>query len=144
MNQAELFRLHPEYRHPKPPPARLKLTRPDPAEAKILASVLQALNFYASVAWFTRANCAAGKLIYPDGSTSQYMRFGFPGCADIIGQLKPRRPGEPGAWLAIECKRAGGRLSEAQEAFLAKVNANGGCGFVCRSVSDLQQHLGES
>ena len=135
MKQAELFRDHPEYKHPKPPPARLKLARSDPREAAILSSVLQALNFYPSVAWFVRANSAAGKLIYPDGSTSQFMWFGFPGCSDIIGQLVT------GEFLAIEVKTPSGRVRDDQAAFLDKVSTHGGLAFVVRSVSDLKQHL---
>lgn len=141
MNQEELFRLHPERQHRKTQTKKLKLTA-EPKEAAILASILQALNFYPSVAWFVRANAAAGKLIYPDGSTSQFMRFGFPGCSDIIGQMKPRSRGYPGAWLAIECKRLGEYPTDKQQAFLDRVNANGGMGFVARSVDDLKQHLG--
>lgn len=134
MKQDELFRLHPERKHPKPP-ARLKLTGPDPKEAAILSSVLQALNFYPNVAWFVRCNSAAGRLVYPDGSTSQFMRFGFPGCSDIIGQLVT------GEFLAIEIKSAGGKLKDQQVEFLKKVVANGGVGFVARSIDDLKQSL---
>lgn len=135
MKQSELFRAHPEYRHPKPPPARLKLARSDPREAEILSSVLQALNFYPSVAWFVRCNSAAGRLVFPDGTVSQFMRFGFPGCPDILGMLKG------GKLLAIEVKSPTGRVSEAQAAFLETVSAHGGLAFVARSVSDLKQRL---
>ena len=139
MKQDELFRAHPEYRHPKPPPKKLKLTGTDPKEAAILASVLQALNFYPSVAWAKRMNSGA-YVIQADGKR-RFIKYGFEGCSDIIGQMKPRREGEPGAWLAIEVKTATGRVSEAQAAFLEEVSAHGGLAFVCRSVSDLKQHL---
>ena len=101
MNQAELFRLHPERKHPKPIPKQLRLTRPDPKEAAILSSVLQALNFYPSVAWFSRMN--SGAYSVGEGKGRRFVRFGFPGCPDILGMLKG------GALLAIECKTATGR-----------------------------------
>lgn len=138
MNQAELFALYPERRHPKQQPqAKLRLTRPEPAERDVLSSILQALNFCKRVAWYARINCAAGKLIYPDGSTSQFMRFGFPGCSDIIGQTVD------GRFLAIETKRPSGRATNAQAAFLQTVRSHGGIAFTARSVSDLALHLGE-
>lgn len=138
MNQAELFLLEPWRKHPKPvkPPAKLRLTRPEPAEAEVLSSILAALNFYPRVAWFVRANAAAGKLLYPDGTTSQFMRFGFPGCSDIIGQMVD------GRFLAIETKRPSGRTTDAQAAFLETVRTHGGLAFVCRGIDDLREHLG--
>lgn len=135
MTQAELFRLHPEYRHPKPPPAKLRLTRPEAAEADVLSSILAALKFYPRVVWFVRANSAAGKLIYPNGTTSQFMRFGFPGCPDILGML------DTGQFWCCEVKRASGRTTEAQAAFLDRVKGHGGIAFVAKSVDDLREHL---
>ncbi len=141
MKQDELFRLHPERKHPKPPPKMMKLTRPDPREAPILASVLKALNFYPNVEWFERMNTGAYVVAGEGNKKRRFVRFGFKGLSDIIGQLKPRRAGEPGAWLAIECKRAGEDPSEDQQAFLDRVNKNGGVGFVARNIDDLKQHL---
>lgn len=132
MKQSELFRLHPDRKHPKPP-ARLKLTGPDPKEAAILLSVLQALNFYPSVSWFRRMN--SGAYAVGEGKDRRYVRFGFPGCPDILGMLKG------GKLLAIEVKTLTGRVSEAQAAFLETVSIHGGLAFVCRAVSDLQEHL---
>ena len=137
MKQSELFRAHPEYRHPKPPPKRLKLTRYEAPERDVLPSLLEALPFFKRVAWFERMNSGAGKLLYPDGRASQFLRFGFKGCGDIIGQLID------GRFLSIEAKRASGKSNDDQIAFAAKVNANGGLAFVARSIDDLKQYLSE-
>lgn len=58
---------------------------------------------------------------------SQYQRNGV---ADILGiyQNKP---------LAIEVKSAKGRLSEAQECFLADFKRAGGIAIVARSIDDV-------
>ena len=128
MNQAELFRLHPERKHPKPIPKKLRLTRPDPKEAAILASALQALTFYPSVAWFSRMN--SGAYSVGEGKGRRFVRFGFEGCPDILGMLKG------GTLLAIECKTETGKLTDHQARFLEMVKANGGVGFVCRSIDD--------
>ena len=133
MKQSELFRAHPEYKHPKSPPDRLKLTRSDPHEAEILSSVLQALNFYPSVVWAHRFN--SGAYAVGEGNARRFIRFGFPGCPDILGMLKC------GKLLAIEVKTPTGRVSDAQAAFLETVSIHGGLAFVARSVSDLKQHL---
>lgn len=140
MKQDELFRLYPERKHPKPPPKTMKLTRTNPKEAPILASVLQALWFYPNVEWFERMN--TGAYVAGEAKKRRFIRFGFKGLSDIIGQLKPRRAGEPGAWLAIECKRVGENPTEDQQAFLDRINKNGGCAFVARNIDDLKQHLG--
>jgi hypothetical protein len=135
MNQAELFALHPEYRHPKPPLAKLRLTPYEAPEADVLPSLLQALRFFKNVAWAERMNVGAGKLVFPDGTTSRFIRFGWKGCGDIIGQMVD------GRFLSIEAKRKSGRSSDDQIAFAAMVNANGGLAFVARSIDDLRKHL---
>ena len=131
MNQEELFRLHSERQHRKPP-KKLKLSA-EPKEAAILASVLQALNFYPSVIFAHRFN--SGAYAVGEGKARRFVRFGFQGCPDILGMLKG------GKLLAIEVKSHLGLVSDHQERFLDMVRANGGVGFVCRSVSDLKQHL---
>jgi hypothetical protein len=47
-----------------------------------------------------------------------------------------------GKFLAIEVKNAKGRLSSHQEAFLNRVNEEGGIAFVARSVDDVIDNLG--
>jgi hypothetical protein len=113
-----------------------KLTRPEPCERIVLASVLEALAFHPQVAWAVRMNTAAGKLAYRDGSTSQWMKFGFVGAADITGQLVDGRR------LEVEVKRPSGRLRPEQAAFLERVREANGVAFVARGIEDVWEHLG--
>jgi hypothetical protein len=114
----------------------MKLTRPEPPERIVLASVLEALSFHPKVAWAVRMNSGAGKLAYRDGSTSQWMRFGFQGMSDVLGQTTD------GRFLAVEVKRPSGRVRPEQAAFLGRVRAAGGVGFVARSPDDVWEELG--
>jgi len=109
----------------------IRLTMPGPTEAQVLAAVQQALSHHHAVAWHHRMNSGAGKLQYRDGTVSQFVRFGFPGCPDIIGQLKD------GRFLAVEVKRPAGSPKKHQFEFLAQVQANGGVAFVARRVEDV-------
>lgn len=112
------------------------MIRPGPTEAQVLAAVQQALSHHHAVAWHHRMNSGAGKLQYRDGTVSQFVRFGFPGCPDIIGQLKD------GRFLAVEVKRPAGSPKKHQFEFLAQVQANGGVAFVARRVEDVFDALG--
>jgi hypothetical protein len=109
---------------------RFRLTRPEPKEADVLSAVLTALAMHPRVAWAHRFNVGAGKLVRKNGA-SQWMKFGFPGCPDILGQLRT------GELLAVEVKRPSGKESPEQVAFLDCVRANGGVAVVARSVDDL-------
>jgi hypothetical protein len=113
--------------NPKP----LKLTRPEPTEAAVLLSVRRALSLHPKVAWFERMNSAAGRLLYPDGRASQFMRFGFVGMPDILGQLKD------GRLLAIEVKRPSGNVSPEQADFIEMSARHHAVAFVARRVSDV-------
>lgn len=113
-------------------PFRLK--HPEPSEAAVLRAVLQALALPPRVAWAQRFNTAAGKLVRGKGH-SQFMRFGFPGCPDILGQLRC------GKTLAVEVKRPSGTTTPEQVAFLDCVNANGGLALVARSADDVWKAL---
>ena len=115
-----------------------RLTMPEPTEAQVLAAVQQALSHHHAVAWHQRMNTGAGKLMYPDGKTSRFLRFGFPGCPDIIGQLRD------GRFLAVEVKRPSGKLSGEQSQFLKLVRGNGGVGFVARRVEDVFNGIREN
>ena len=83
-------------------------------------------------------NSGAGKFQYPDGSTSQFMRFGFKGMSDILGMTTDHYGGR---LLAIECKRPSGRATADQVAFLETVRRNGGIAFIARSADDVLQEL---
>ena len=66
---------------------------------------------------------------------SQYMRWGFPGCPDILGQM------QTGQVLAVECKRPSGKTTPEQELFLGLVKRHGGVAVLARSVDDVRQAL---
>jgi hypothetical protein len=93
-------------------------------EGQILKAVLQFVAWHPRVAWAERMNTGAVTV------DSRYLRFGFTGCPDIIGQLKD------GRLLAIECKAARGRLTPSQAAFLARCEKNLGVCGVARSIED--------
>jgi hypothetical protein len=114
-------------------PFRLK--PPEPKEADVLRAVLSALAMHPRVAWAHRMQTGAGKLLRKGGSTSQFLRFGFPGCPDVLGQLRD------GRILAVETKRPSGQPTPEQTAFLACVQANGGLALVARSVDDVLEAL---
>ena len=118
--------------------ASLRLTRPEPTEADVLASVLAYLEVaerQRRVVWYARTNTGAGRLLRRDGTVGQWLRFGWPGCPDILGQL----PG--GRLLALEVKRPSGRVRPEQEAFLDKVRTGGAVAAVVRSVDDVHELL---
>lgn len=76
-------------------------------------------------------NSGAGKLALGDGTTSRFVRFGWTGAPDIIGQLRD------GRLLAVEVKRREGVVSQEQKDFLRMVHQANGLAFVARSVDDV-------
>jgi len=96
-------------------------------ERDVLAAVKKFLRLHPKVAWVERINSGAQTIdanrIY--NGRRRYIKYGFIGCSDIIGQLKD------GRFLAVECKRPGGHLTPAQRNFIALViNWNGVAGCV--------------
>lgn len=67
----------------------------DRPEAAALYEVMQALRNHPAVAWAERQNSGAFRT--PEG---QFVRFGWKGCSDVIGQLRD------GRLLAVECCQA--------------------------------------
>jgi Holliday junction resolvase len=57
------------------------------------------------------------------------------GVPDILGVWK-------GRLLGIEIKTARGHLNEYQQAFIDRINLEGGLAFVARSVEDVMERLG--
>ena len=106
-----------------------RLPRPEPTEAQIQDAILKALRIHPAVVWISRMNTGAGRLRRRDG-TEQWIRFGFPGCSDILGQLRN------GKLLAVEVKRPGGRVSAEQKAFLEHASRYGALAFVARSSAE--------
>lgn len=94
-------------------------------EAAALVEVLQALRTHPAVAWCERMNSGAARM------GARFVRFGWPGCPDVLGQLKD------GRLLGVEVKGPTGKRHPAQEAFLERIRCAGGVGFVapdCRDV----------
>jgi hypothetical protein len=111
----------------------------EPTHGQALNAVLAFLERHPQVAWVHKFN--VGAHVVEELTTSgrrkrRYIEYAFPGCADLLGQLRD------GRFLAVEVKVKRDRLSQAQRAFLATVNDNGGIGFVARSIEDVVQALG--
>jgi hypothetical protein len=94
-------------------------------EQGVLNAVIKVLRLHPNVSWIVRMNSGAYRM--PDG---RYVRFGFPGCPDLLGQMRD------GRLLAIEVKSSKGRLTDEQEFVLAKIRANNGVSGVARSIED--------
>ena len=93
------------------------------AERDILAAVLIAVTALPG-GMFIRQN--TGVAVTVEG---RRIRFGRPGQADIIGCYR-------GRFVAIECKTARGRLSDAQVDYGIAVRGTGGTYIVARSAQD--------
>ena len=65
----------------------------------------------------------------------RFIRFGWPGCSDVLGQLRD------GRFLAVECKSPTGRLRPEQTVFLERINGAGGVAFVARDCRDVMREL---
>jgi len=129
MTTEQLAAFHHKRKAAEPiPPAKLRLTKYEPKEALILASILDALGFCREVAWAERMN--SGAYVIGEGIDRRYVRYGFPGCPDILGQMAD------GRLLAIEAKRPSGILTPAQAAVLDRISSAGGVAGVCRSVDE--------
>jgi hypothetical protein len=101
----------------------------DRPEAAALVEVLMALRAHPSVCWVERMNSGAAKV------GNRFIRFGWPGCSDVIGQLRD------GRFLAVECKAPKGRLSTEQTVFLERIAGAGGVAFVARDLRDVLREL---
>ena len=112
-------------------PLAKKNNRP---ESAALAEVLRALKHHPAVAWAERQNTGAAKV------GKRFIRFGWRGCSDILGQLRD------GRFLAVEVKAPKGRLRPEQAVFLERVRAAGGLAFVarnCREAIDAMDSISE-
>jgi hypothetical protein len=101
----------------------------DRPEAAALVEVLKALRTHPAVAWVERQNSGAVRV------GGRFVRFGWVGCPDVLGQLKD------GRLLGVEVKAAKGRTSPGQVAFLERINQAGGVAFVARDLRDVLLHL---
>lgn len=108
-----------------PTPARHN-SRP---EAAALTEVLMALRAHPGVSWCERQNTGTVRI------GNRFVKFGWPGCSDIVGQLRD------GRFLAVECKSTKGRLRPEQSVFLERINQAGGVAFVARNCLDVHRQL---
>lgn len=99
---------------------RLKLKPVVRYERDIQKDILAMLEIHPSVAWAHRMNVGAHSVANPRTGKSRFVRYGFVGMSDILGQMKN------GQFLAIEVKRPGNTPTEDQHAFLDAVSAAGG------------------
>jgi hypothetical protein len=99
------------------------------AEAAALVEVLKALRAHPAVAWCERMNSGAARI------GSRFVRFGFTGCPDVLGQTKD------GRLLGVEVKAPTGRLRPEQAVFLERIRAAGGVAFVARDCRDVLREL---
>lgn len=105
--------------------------KPDRKEGAALIEVLKALRANPAVAWCERQNSGAAKV------GNRFIRFGWTGCADVLGQLTD------GRFLAVEVKGPTGRLRPEQTLFLERVNQAGGLGFMARDLRDVHRELNQ-
>ena len=99
-------------------------------EAAALVEVLKAVRAHPLVEWCERMNSGAAKV------GNRFIRFGWPGCPDVLGQLKD------GRLLGMEVKSRTGRLRPEQSVFLDRIRGAGGVAFIARDLQDVVKALG--
>lgn len=111
-------------------PKPFKLKPLAPTEHQVQTACLQYLAVCPQVAWAERMNTGAVKIPVPGGK-DRFVRYGFPGCSDILGMFID------GRLLAIEVKSQTGRVTNEQQKFLNLVAENKGVSLIARSVDDV-------
>lgn len=99
-------------------------------ESAALVEVLKALRAHPAVVWCERMNSGAARV------GNRFIRFGFKGCPDVLGQLRD------GRLLGVEVKGPAGKLRPEQSVFLERVRGAGGVAFVARDLRDVMRELG--
>lgn len=113
-----------------------------PLEHAIQKAICEYLTLRGIFHW--RANTGASQY-RGKGGKRYFVRFGYPGIADIIGILplkRTRGDGErftTGVFMAIEVKRGIQKQSPAQLGFEKQVADNGGIYILARSVDDVEK-----
>ncbi|MFZ4539365.1 VRR-NUC domain-containing protein [Propionivibrio sp.] len=94
-------------------------------EAAALIEVLRALRAHPAVSWAERMNSGAARI------GNRFVKFGFTGCPDVLGQLRD------GRLLGVEVKAPKGQLRPEQRIMLERINGAGGLGFIARNCKDV-------
>lgn len=110
------------------PTRRAPAKLPPVPESQVLRDCLAYLQLMGVFAWRQNTGVA---MLKGRGGNLQPVKFGFSGVSDIIGMLPD------GRFLAVECKRVGGVVSDAQRAFLDEVERRGGLAVVVHCVDEL-------
>jgi len=66
---------------------------------------------------------------------NRFVRFGWPGCPDVLGQLRD------GRLLGVEVKAQKGKLRPEQTIFMERIRAAGGVAFMARDCRDVAREL---
>ena len=101
----------------------------DRPEAAALCEVLKALRAHPAVVWCERMNTGAARV------GGRFIRFGFTGCPDVLGQL------HDGRLLGVEVKAPKGKLRPEQAVMLSRIAGAGGVAFVARDCRDVLREL---
>jgi len=102
----------------------------DKPEAAALVEVLKALRSHPAVSWCERMNSGAARV------GNRFIRFGFTGCPDVLGQLRD------GRLLGVEVKAPKGKLRPEQAVMLSRIAGAGGVAFVAHDCRDVFAELG--
>lgn len=100
-------------------------TTNDRLKSAALVEVFKALRAHPAVSWVEHQNTGSARI------GGRFVRFGWPGCSDVLGMLRD------GRLLAVECKSPTGRLRPEQAAFLERIRAACGVGFMARDCRDV-------
>lgn len=101
----------------------------DRRESAALVEVLKALRAHPAVVWCERMNSGAAKV------GNRFIRFGWPGCPDVLGQL------HDGRLLGVEVKGPTGKLRPEQSVFMERIRGAGGVAFMARDCRDVLREL---
>lgn len=101
----------------------------DRPEAAALCEVLKALRAHPAVSWCERMNTGAARV------GGRFIRFGFTGCPDVLGQLTD------GRLLGVEVKAPKGKLRPEQAVMLSRIAGAGGVAFVAHDCRDVMREL---
>jgi hypothetical protein len=105
-------------------------------ETVVVEACLHVARLHRAVAWAYRLNSGAGRIWNAKTrKLSQFIRFGFPGAPDIIGQLRG------GRMMLIECKFGKSKLRPDQRRVLEHAACEGAFVLVTTDPTELAQEL---